>query len=221
MPHIHPRLYACATPHIVVDVILKRPNRVAILVSSFPSFFFPPKKARRLRGELNRRCRAATAPQWINFYTPTSRDRIGVQSWHHHSLYLINKGREYQVWERFNYRRQIKTVCENPAQKTTKAQKWLKLRGWAIFISCCLIFGASRDSKMMRRQQLTLPTLVLLVLINKTLGYEIDLSTANGYAWSAALPNKSNYCRLIFTSCRLINVFFFIFRHRGSRESSG
>lgn len=61
---------------------------------------------------------------------------------------------------------------------------------------------------MMRRQQLTLPTLVLLVLINKTLGYEIDLSTANGYEWSAALPNKSNYCRLMFTSCRLINVFF-------------
>ncbi|EFX88257.1 hypothetical protein DAPPUDRAFT_311672 [Daphnia pulex] len=44
---------------------------------------------------------------------------------------------------------------------------------------------------MMRRQQLTFPTLVLLVLINNSLGYEIDLSTANGYAWSAALPNKS------------------------------
>lgn len=96
----------------------------------FPLFF--SKKARRLRGELNRRCRAATAPQWINFYTPTSRDRTGVQSWHYHSLYLINKGREYQVWERFNYRRQIKTVWK-PSSKDNKGAEMIKIERLSYF----------------------------------------------------------------------------------------
>ena len=47
------------------------------------------------------------------------------------------------------------------------------------------------------RQQLILSTLVLLVLINNGVGYEIDLSTANGYEWKAALPNKSKLLSFI------------------------
>ena len=39
--------------------------------------------------------------------------------------------------------------------------------------------------------RLILSALVLSLCINNSVGYEIDLSTANGFEWEAALPNKS------------------------------
>ena len=60
--------------------------------------------------------------------------------------------------------------------------------------------------------RLILSAFILSLCINYSVGYEIDLSTANGFEWEAALPNKSIINVTIFL-LTLHVVFMIMFTH--------